>query len=104
MLTLLIIDKNYFCRLILLFNLFLLLFIDPITFFGIIYKSYGSISINLNLPLFTMLSAKKFQFQQNKRILNWHYMWAILITHYTILYVKILAVPLGFSAWVLTLA
>ena len=40
-------------------------------FFGTIYKSYYAILINFYLlPLFTVLSTKSFQFQQNKWIPN----------------------------------
>ena len=38
--------KNYFWQLILLFNLFLLLFMSPTALFGTIYGSYYTISIN----------------------------------------------------------
>ena len=37
---------NYFCQFILLFILFLLLFMSPIAFFDIIYKSYCTILAN----------------------------------------------------------
>jgi len=39
-------DKNYFCQLILLFNLFLLLVMDPTALFGTILESYCTISVN----------------------------------------------------------
>ena len=61
--------KDYFCQLILLFNLFLLLFIGLTAFFSTIHYSHCTILANF-LPLFTVLLAKKFQFQQNKRITN----------------------------------
>ena len=38
--------KNYFWQLILLLNLFLLLFMSPTALFGTIYGSYYTISIN----------------------------------------------------------
>jgi len=43
--------KNYFCQLILLFSLFLLLFIGPIVFFGTIHRSHSTISVNFYLYL-----------------------------------------------------
>ena len=41
--------KNYFCQFILLFNLFLLLFVNFIVLFGIIYEPYYIITILLQL-------------------------------------------------------
>ena len=55
-------------QLILLFILFLLLFMGLIALFGTIYESNCTISSNCILS--TVLSAKKIQFQQNKRIPN----------------------------------
>ena len=63
--------KNYFCQLILLFSLFLLLFMDSTILFDTIHKSHCIISITF-LILFTVLLAKKFQFQLNKLFLNKH--------------------------------
>ena len=56
-------------QLISLFSLFLLLFIGSTTLFGIIHKSYYTISANFNLYL-QYFQQKNFQFQQNKRIPN----------------------------------
>ena len=72
-------DKIYFCQLILLFNLFLLLFMSFTVFFGTIYSPhctflyYSWVSLyyfSQLLHLSTVLSVKKFLFQQNKRIPN----------------------------------
>ena len=38
-------DKNYFCQLILLFSLFLLLFMGSTALFGIIHRFYYTISV-----------------------------------------------------------
>ena len=43
--------KNYFCQLILLFSLFLLLFMSPIALFDTIYGSHCTISANFYLYL-----------------------------------------------------
>ena len=43
--------QDYFCQLILLFNLFLLLFIGPTTLFGTIHGSHCIISANFYLYL-----------------------------------------------------
>ena len=43
--------KDYFCQLILLFSLFLLLFMSPLTFFGIIHESYYTISTHFYIYL-----------------------------------------------------
>ena len=58
--------KNYFCQLILLFNLFLLLFIDLIVLFNSTYGSYCTISANsyLYLPYFQQ---KNFSFNKISR-------------------------------------
>ena len=56
--------KNYFCQLILLFILFLLLFMGSIILFDTIYGSYCTISANFYHSTFS----KSFQFQQNKWI------------------------------------
>ena len=63
------VSKNYFCQLILLFNLFLLLFIDFTALFGIIHESHYTISVNFYLYI-QYFQQKKFQFQQNKQISN----------------------------------
>ena len=62
---------NYFCQLILLFSLFLLLFINPVTFFYTIYECYCTISINFYfyLPYF---QPKNFSFSKIKQIPNGH--------------------------------
>jgi len=44
-------DKNYFCQLILLFSLFLLLFMGLTAFIGTIHRSHCTISINFYLYL-----------------------------------------------------
>ena len=44
-------EMDYFCQLILLFSLFLLLFMDLTTFFGIIHESHYTISANFYLYL-----------------------------------------------------
>ena len=83
-----------FCQFILLFSLFLLLFIDPTAFFGIIHKSHYTISVNF-LSLSTILLAKSFQFQQNMRIPNpKHESWPLTINYY---YLLILAACLLFT-------
>ena len=46
-----LLGKDYFCQLILLFNLFLLLFMSPIAFFGTIHESHCTISTNFYLHL-----------------------------------------------------
>ena len=43
--------QDYFCQLILLFNLFLLLFIGPTALFGTIHRSHCTISANYYLYL-----------------------------------------------------
>ena len=60
---------NLKSHLILLFNLFLLLFMSPIALFGIIHESYCTISTNFYLYL-QYFQKKCFQFQRNKRIPN----------------------------------
>ena len=60
---------NEICQLILLFNLFLLLFMGPTVLFDNIHGSHYTISANF-LHLSTVLLANKFQFQQNKQIPN----------------------------------
>ena len=54
-------SKDYFYQLILLFNLFVLLFMSPTIFFNIIHGFYYTILVNF-LPISTVLSTKKFQF------------------------------------------
>ena len=54
--------KDYFCQLILLFSLFLLLFMSPVTLFDTIQGFYGTISTNFYLYLQ--------YFQQKKFIFN----------------------------------
>ena len=54
---------NYFCQLILLLNLFLLLFMDPTTLFGIFYRSYNTISANFYLYL-QYFQQKNFSFRK----------------------------------------
>ena len=44
-------DKDYFCQLILLFSLFLLLFIGLTVLFSTIHGSYCTISANFHLYL-----------------------------------------------------
>ena len=44
-------DKDYFCQLILLFRLFLLLFMGPTAFFCTIHKFHCTISVNFYLYL-----------------------------------------------------
>ena len=61
--------KNYFCQLILLFSLFLLLFMDSVAIFGTIYESHHTISVNFYFYL-QYFQQKIFQFQQNKLIPN----------------------------------
>ena len=46
-----LLGKNYFYQLILLFNLFLLLFMDFIVLFGTIHRSYCTILTNFYLYL-----------------------------------------------------
>ena len=58
--------KNYFCQLILLFSLFLLLFMSSSILFDTIYGSHCTISTNFYHGTFS----KSFQFQQNKQIPN----------------------------------
>ena len=53
----------YFCQLILLFNLFLLLFISLTAFFGIIYESHCTISANFYLYL-QYFQQKNFNFNK----------------------------------------
>ena len=60
---------NLKSQLFLLFSLFLLLFMDPITFFGTIHF-FSLYYISYLLILFTIFSTKKFQFQLNKLFLN----------------------------------
>ena len=55
---------NYFCQLILLFSLFLLLFMGLTALFGTIYRFHYTILANFSI----VLLAKSFQFQQNKWI------------------------------------
>ena len=62
--------KNYFCQLILLFSLVLLLFMGSTALFDTIHEFHCTISANFYLNLSTL--AKSFQFQQNKRISNRH--------------------------------
>ena len=50
-------------KIILLFSIFLLLFMDPIALFSIIHGSYCIISANF-LPFSTVLSAKNFSFSK----------------------------------------
>ena len=44
-------EKKYFCQLILLFNLFFILFMGPTALFDIIYKSHHTILTNFYLYL-----------------------------------------------------
>ena len=45
-------NENYFCQLILLFTLFLLLFMGPTTLFNTIHGSHDTISANFYLQYF----------------------------------------------------
>jgi len=58
--------KSYFCQLILLFNLFLLLFMSFTVLFGTIYGSYYTISINFYLYL-QYFQQKVFSFHKISR-------------------------------------
>ena len=60
---------DYFCQIILLFSLFLLLFMGPTALFDTIYGSYCTISTKFYLYL-QYFHAIIFQFQQNKRYPN----------------------------------
>ena len=51
MFTTCVFGNTYFCQLILLFSLFLLLFMDPITLFGTIHGSHYTILANFYLYL-----------------------------------------------------
>ena len=55
--------KNYFCQLILLFDLFLLLFIDLTALFGIIHRFYCIILVNFYLYL-QYFQQKNFNFNK----------------------------------------
>ena len=58
--------KNYFCQLILLFNLFLLLYIGLIVLFNSTYGSYCTISTNSYLYL-SYFQQKNFSFNKISR-------------------------------------
>ena len=58
--------KDYFCQLILLFSLFLLLFMVPLHFFATIHRSYYTISVNFYLHL-QYFQQKKFNFNKINR-------------------------------------
>ena len=61
--------KDYFCQLILLFSLFLLLFMGLTALFGTIHGSHYTILANYYIYL-QYFQQKNFQFQQNKKIPN----------------------------------
>ena len=63
--------KNYFYQLILLFNIFLLLFMGFTTVFSTINESYYTISANFYFYL-QYFHQKVFQLQQSKQIPNKH--------------------------------
>ena len=58
-----LIDKNYFCKFILLFNLFLFLFIGLIIFFNTIYESLCIILVKFYLYL-SYFQQKNFNFNK----------------------------------------
>ena len=57
--------KNYFCQLILLFSLFLLLFMGPVALFDTIYGSHYTISTNFYLYL-QYFQQKVFNFSKKR--------------------------------------